>query len=243
MSEVTSNRVSPAPSAVLVVLALVTMVVALYGAFLYAPTDSYQGDAQRLFYIHVPVALTMYAAIFLVFVTSLLYLQSRDARWDEVAAAGAEVGLLFGTMVMVTGPMWARPVWGTWWDWDARLTSFFILWLIFVAYVMLRTYGGGPEQVARFCAVLAILGFVGMPITHYSVQWFRTLHPEPVIMTEGGLGGGLENAPRMLTSFTLGLVAALVLFSTLFALRLRLERQNRRAEEMRRRLDIAETAR
>lgn len=243
MSEVTSNRVSPAPSAVLVGLALVTMVVALYGAFLYAPTDSYQGDAQRLFYIHVPVALTMYAAIFLVFVTSLLYLQSRDARWDEVAAAGGEVGLLFGTMVMVTGPMWARPVWGTWWDWDARLTSFFILWLIFVAYVMLRTYGGGPEQVARFCAVLAILGFVGMPITHYSVQWFRTLHPEPVIMTEGGLGGGLENAPRMLTSFTLGLVAALVLFSTLFTLRLRLERQNRRAEEMRRRLDIAETAR
>ena len=144
---------------------------------------------------------------------------------------------------MLTGPMWARPIWGTWWTWDARLTSFFILWLIFVAYVMMRSYGGSPEQVARFCAVLAILGFIGIPITHYSVQWWRTLHPEPVIMTEGGLGGGLEEAPRMLTSVSLGMVAAIALFSTLFALRLRLERQSRRAEEMRRRLDIVETSR
>lgn len=231
------------PSAALIGIAAVSMVAALYGALLYAPTDAVLGDVQRLFYLHVPAALTMYLAIFLVFVASLRYLQTRDARWDEVAATGAETGLLFGTVVMITGPIWAKPSWGTWWTWDARLTSFFILWLIFVAYAMLRAYGGSPEQVARFCAVLAILGFIGMPITHYSVEWWRTLHPPPLIMTEGGLGGGLENAPRMFASFSVGMLATVVLFSTLFALRLRLERQTRRVQEMRRRLDIVETSR
>lgn len=243
MTQPSSQSSSPVPSAVMVGAATVCMMAALYGAFLYAPTDGFQGDVQRLFYMHVPAALTMYLAIFLVFVASLRYLQTRDARWDEVAAAGGEMGLLFGTIVMLTGPMWAKPIWGTWWTWDARLTSFFILWLIFVAYVMLRTYGGSPDQVARFCAVLAILGFIGMPITHYSVEWWRTLHPQPVIMTEGGLGGGLENAPRMLASVSMGLLSAVVLFSTLLALRLRLERQTRRVQEMRRRLDIVETSR
>ncbi len=247
MSEAVSAAVPPAarptPSAALVGIAAATMIAALYAAFLYAPADIVQGDMQRLFYVHVPAAFTMYVAILMVFITSLLYLQSRDARWDEVAAASAEVGLLFGTMVMITGPVWARPIWGTWWRWEGRLTSFFILWLIFVAYVMMRSYGGAPEQVARFCAVLGVLGFVGMPITHYSVRWWRTMHPDPVIMTEGGLGAGLVGAPRMLTSFSIGMIAALTLFAAMFSLRLRLERQTRRVQELRRRLDIAETSR
>lgn len=243
MSSADPRGVSPTPSPVLIGVALVCMAASLYAALVYAPTDRVQGNVQRLFYMHVPAALTMYVAILVVFIASLLYLQSRDARWDEVAAASGEVGLVFGTIVMVTGPMWAKPIWGAWWTWDARLTSFFILWLIFVAYVMLRTYGGAPDQVARFCAVLGILAFIGMPITHYSVQWFRTMHPEPVIMTEGGLGGGLTEAPGMLPAFFIGLIAALALFANLFALRLRLERQDRRVQEMRRRLDIEETSR
>lgn len=244
MDPTTSQSAAPAPSTGLIGIAVLCMLASLYAAFLYAPTDSFQGDAQRLFYLHVPAALTMYLAILVVFVASVLYLQSRDARWDEVAAAAAEIGLLFGTIVMITGPMWAKPVWGTWWEWqDARLVTFFILWLIFVAYVMLRSYGGAPEQVARFCAVLGILAFIGMPITHYSVRWFRTLHPEPVVMTEGGLAGGLVNAPEMLHAFVIGLVAAFLLFANLFALRLRLERQGRRVQEMRRRLDLVETSR
>lgn len=243
VSQPGSSTAAPSPTVGLVGVALTCMVAALYAALLYAPTDRLQRDVQRLFYLHVPAALTMYVAILLVFVASLLYLQTRNARWDEVAAAAGEVGLLFGTIVMVTGPMWARPIWGAWWTWDARLTSFFLLWLIFVAYVMLRSYGGAPEQVARFCAVLGILAFIGMPITHYSVQWFRTIHPEPVIMTEGGLGGGLTEAPGMLPSFAIGMVAAVLLFASLFALRLRLERQERRVQEMRRRLDIVETTR
>ena len=233
----TTPRMAPPPA--LIVLAAASMIAALYATFLVAPTDAALGDAQRIFYMHVPVALTMYLAITLVFVVSLLYLQNRNARWDEIAAVGGEMGFLFGTMVMATGPMWAKASWGTWWTWDARLTSFFILWLIFVAYVMLRAYGGGAEQVARFCAVLAILGFIGMPITHYSVQWFRTMHPDPVIMTEGGVGAGLPGV--MLATVSLGMLAALALFLNLFSLRLRLERQDRQVQELRRQLDFVET--
>ena len=218
---------------------LVTTLLALYSALVFAPTAQGQGDVQRLFYLHVPAAFTMYLAILLVFIASLRYLQTRDAAWDELATVGAEVGLLWGTIVLFTGAMWAKPIWGAWWTWDARLTSFFILWLIFVAYVMLRSYGGGVEQVARFCAVLSILGFVGMPITHYAVEWFRTMHPDPVIMTEGGLGRGLPGS--MLATFAFGLAASVALFSNLFVLRLRLEQQTRRTQQIRRHLDLMET--
>lgn len=229
------------PSTTLVAAALLTMLVALYSALVYAPTDRVQGDVQRLFYLHVPAALTMYLVILLVFISSVRYLQTRDSRWDELAHAGADMGVLLGTVVLLTGAMWAKPIWGAWWTWDARLTSFFILWLIFVAYVMMRSYGGSPEQVARFCAVLSILGFIGMPITHYAVEWFRTIHPAPVIMTEGGLGRGLPG--NMLATFALGLVASVVLLSNLFVLRLRLERQIRRTQELRRHFDLVETSR
>ena len=228
------------PSSALVGAALVTTLLALYSALVFAPTDRVQGDVQRLFYLHVPAALTMYLAILLVFIASLRYLQTRDAAWDELATSGAEIGLLWGTVVLLTGAMWAKPIWGAWWTWDARLTSFFILWLIFVAYVMLRSYGGEVEQVARFCAVLSILGFVGMPITHYAVEWFRTMHPGPVIMTEGGLGRGLPGS--MLATFAFGLVASVVLFANLFILRLRLEQQTRRTQQIRRHLDLMETS-
>lgn len=238
MSEAEQTTQAPLPSPFLLVLSAVAMVVSLYGAFLYAPSDEFQGDVQRILYLHVPVALTMYLAIAIVFISSLLYLQRRDSRWDEVAAAAGALGLLFGNMVMITGPMWGKPVWGTFWTWDARLTSFFILWMIFVGYSMLRSYGGDAEQVARFCSVLAIFGFVGIPITHYSVQWWRTLHPGPVILTEGGLGLNLPQS--MLATFAVGQAASVMLFMVLFALRLRLERQSRRIAHLRRQLDLDE---
>ncbi|MFQ5742930.1 MAG: cytochrome c biogenesis protein CcsA [Acidobacteriota bacterium] len=225
------------PSVALVAAAASAMVASLYAALIYAPSDSYQGDVQRLFYLHVPAALTMYVAITMVFLASILYLQRRESRWDEVGAAAAEVGTLFGTIVLITGPIWARPIWGTWWTWDARLTSFFILWLIFVAYLMLRAYGGSPEQVARYCAVLAIIGFLDLPIIHFSVQWWRTLHPQPVLMTEQGLGANLPGS--MLIAFAVGLVSTLLLFCVLFLLRLRIERMSRRLLTLRRLLEGA----
>lgn len=232
-SESRGTGLAPPPS--LLALTVVATLATLYAALLVAPADRIQGDVQRLFYIHVPAALTMYVAYILVFLASLVYLLRRQARWDEVGAAAAEVGTLFASIVLLTGPMWARPIWGTWWTWDARLTSTFILWLIFVAYLMLRATGGHPEQVARYCAVLGIIGFLDLPIIHYSVQWWRTLHPEPVLMTRGGLGGGLPSS--MLAVLALGLLASLLLFASLFLLRLRLERVDRRAMALRRLLD------
>ena len=233
-----AGQASMTPSPFLIGVAATGMMASLYAALIYAPTEATEGEVQRLMYVHLPVALTMYVAITVLFITSLLYLQSRDSRWDEVAAVAGELGLFFGTLVMLTGPIWAKPIWGTWWTWDARLTSFFVLFLIFIGYVMLRAYGGAPEQVARFCAVLAVFGFIGMPITHYSVVWWRTLHPEPKFMTEGGLGAGMPQS--MLITVAICLLGTLLLFITLFAIRLRLERQSRRALDMRRRLDLAE---
>ncbi len=237
-TSVDRRQASVAPSPLLIAVAAIGTMASLYAALIYAPTEATEGEVQRLMYLHLPVALTMYLAITVLFVTSLLYLQSRDSRWDEVAAVAGELGLFFGSLVMITGPIWAKPIWGTWWTWDARLTSFFVLFLIFIGYVMLRAYGGAPEQVARFCAVLAVLGFIGMPITHYSVVWWRTLHPAPKLLTEGGLGAGLPQS--MLITIAICLLGTLLLFINLFAIRLRLERQSRRVLDMRRRLDLVE---
>ena len=157
-----------------------------------------------------------------------MFLARRDSRWDELAAAAAEVGTVFATTVLITGPIWAKKVWGTYWVWDARLTTMLLLWLIFCAYLMLRVYGGDREQVARYCAVVGIIGFADLPIIHYSVQWWRTLHPEPKVMTQGSIGGGMEAS--MLLALGLGTVAALILFAILLRLRLCAERMERRLE-------------
>lgn len=213
----------------IVAAALLSMLVALWAALLYAPTARIEGDIQRLFYLHVPAAFTMFLVYGLLTLASVLYLVQRRERWDEVAVAAADLSLLFGTVVLTTGPVWGRIAWGAWWVWDGRLTSTLVLWLILVAYQMLRRYGGHGEQVARYGAVLAIIGFVDIPIIHYSVQWWRTMHPEPKIMTEGSVGGGLGD-PAMLLTWAIGMVATLLLAGALLTLRLRLERQSRRVD-------------
>ena len=224
----TSKPQSAAGSANLVLAAGLAWTVALGVIFLYAPTERIEGDIQRMLYLHVPAAFTMYIGYALVFFASLMYLLRRESRWDELAAAAAEVGTVFCTMMITTGPLWAKPVWGTYWIWDARLTSAFVLWLIYIGYLMLRAYGGHGEQVARYCAVLAIIGFADIPIIHYSVRWWRTLHPDAKIMTEGSPGQGLS--PEMLTTFAIAFGAMILMFTVLLRLRLRLERQGRRVD-------------
>lgn len=211
----------------LVPVGFVVMLAALWAALLYAPTERVEGEVQRLFYVHVPAAVTMYLAYGLLFLASVMYLVGRRERWDEVAVAAADTGLVLSTVVLLTGPVWAKPIWGTWWVWDARLTSTLVLWLILVAYLMLRAYGGEGEQVARYGAVLAIIGAVDLPIIHYSVRWWRTLHPDPKIMTEGSLGAGVETS--MLIAVAVGFAATLLLFGLLLGMRLRVERLERRS--------------
>jgi len=142
-------------------------------------------------------------------IASILFLWQGSRFWDRLAHSCAEVGMVFCTLVLVTGPIWARPIWGTWWTWDARLTTTLILWLIYAAYLMLRTVSASGGQEARYAAVLGIVGAVDIPIINRSVYWWRTIHPAVLITREGGSGLG---DPRMQATFGVCLIAFLLLF-------------------------------
>lgn len=199
----------------LLLITYVAMLIALYFAFIYAPTESTMGDVQRIFYFHVPSAWVAFLAFFFVFLSSIFFLRTNQRKWDRLAVSSAEVGVLFITIVLLTGPLWAKPIWNTFWTWDARLTTSFILWLIYIAYLMLRKYTSEQERGARFAAVFGIIGFIDVPIVYMSIRWWRTLHPSPVIA--GGEGSGL--APEMVTTLMVCLAAFTLLFSTLLLLR------------------------
>ena len=157
------------------------MLVNLYLIFMVAPTDSVLGHVQRVFYFHVPIAIMSFLAFFVVFIGSLMYLIKRTPKWDAVAHASAEVGVVFVTLALLTGIIWARPVWNTWWTWEPRLTTTMILWLIYVAYLMVRSYAPSQSKGAIYAAVVGIIGFIDVPIVYYSVVWWRSIHPSPVV--------------------------------------------------------------
>ncbi|MFB3922217.1 MAG: cytochrome c biogenesis protein CcsA [Terriglobia bacterium] len=211
-------------------IALVWILVALYMIFYYAPEEMTMGAVQRIFYAHVPSAWTAFMAYFIVFLASVHFLWKR-ARWaDDLAYSSAEVGFVFCTCVLVTGPLWAKPVWGIWWTWDARLTSTFVLWLLFVSYLMLRSYVINPGRAAVLAAVVGIVGFVDVPIVYMSIRWWRTQHPQPVIA--GGEGSGLD--PRMWVTLLVSWGACLCLFAYLVRQRLRLAEVRRELTTRRR---------
>ncbi|HET7037401.1 MAG TPA: cytochrome c biogenesis protein CcsA [Thermomicrobiaceae bacterium] len=189
-----------------------TMALSLYLMFIYAPADAVQGNAQRIFYIHVPMAWDAYLAFFVVFVAGIGYLWKRSAFWDQLGRASAEIGLVLTTLVLISGSLWGRPIWGTWWTWDARLTTTLILWFMYLGYFMLRAYAGERERAARFAAVLGIVAFVDVPINYLSVQWWRTLHPTEVV--------SLEHA-AMPGSMLLTLMVSLLAFTLLYVFLLR----------------------
>ena len=196
-------------------LTYISLLVALYFAFIYAPTEKSMGDVQRIFYFHVPSAWVSFIAFFVVCLASLAFLRTGKAQWDILAASSAEVGVLFITLVLITGPLWAKPVWQTYWTWDARLTTSFVLWLIYVSYLILRRYIEDQERGARFAAVFGIIGFIDVPIVYLSIRWWRTLHPAPVI--GGSEGSGL--APQMLTALMVCLFAFTLLYVLLLLMR------------------------
>ncbi len=204
----------------LLIVSAVFMLVALYMALIYAPREQTMGDVQRIFYFHVPSAWVAFFAFFLVFVFSSAYLVRGGKKWDTRAAAAAEVGILFCTLVLITGPIWAKPVWGIWWTWDARLTLTLVLWLIYVGYLMLRHYITEPERRATFSAVVGIIGFLDVPLVYFSIRWWRTQHPQPVLA--GGEDSGL--APPMLYTLLVCIAAFTLLFVVLLKMRTRLER-------------------
>ena len=199
-------------------LTFVFMLASIYMVFVYAPTDKNLGDVQRIFYFHVSSAWIAFLAFFLVFLASILYLKKKTRKWDILALSSAEIGVLLTSLVLITGPIWAKPIWYTWWTWDARLTTTLVLWLIYVAYLMLRSYSEGSRG-SNFAAVFAILGFVDVPIVFMAIRWWRTQHPGPVI--GGGEGAGLP--PAMLYTLFVSLAAFTLLFIYLLLLRTKLE--------------------
>lgn len=210
-------------------LALITLGLLTYGlyqALEAAPTEATMGDVQRIFYYHVPSAWTAFLLFFVNFGASIYYLAKRSAAADALAVSSAEVGLVFTTIVLLTGPIWARPVWGIWWTWDARLTSTLVLWLIYVSYLLLRRYSTAGQNPV-LASVLAIFGAVDVVFVYMAIRWFRTQHPQPVI--GGGEGSGID--PRMLHALLSNWAAFLALGAMVLWLRYRLERLRQQVEE------------
>ncbi len=180
----------------------------------------------RIFYYHVPSAWTAFLLFFANFIASVAYLWKRKPAADAFALATAEVGVVFCTVVLVTGPIWARPVWGIWWTWDARLTTTLVLWLIYISYLLLRRYSTGG-QTPVLAAVLAVFGFLDVPLVYMSIRWFRTQHPQPVI--GGGEGSGI--APPMMQALLVNFSAFLVFAILLVWLRYAMGRMRAQLEE------------
>jgi|TARA_B110000196_G_scaffold133732_1_gene115870 heme exporter protein C len=151
-------------------------------ALVTAPTELIEGDVQRLLYVHLPSALASYFAFSVTAVCSVLFLLKRDFKWDSAAQGAALVGLIFTLLTLVTGSLWGKPIWGVYWQWDPRITTTLILFLIFSAYLIARKSTSlDSDKLARFCSIYAIIGFLDIPLIHMSVRWWRTLHPQPII--------------------------------------------------------------
>jgi len=185
------------------VVALATGVVAVWLGLLVAPEDAVQGQVQRLLYVHVPAAWVAYVAFAWVLIASVAYLLGRDLAWDRRARVGAELGVGLTALAIVLGSVWARPVWGVWWTWDARLVTTVVLLLSYVGYLGVRGLSGDPDVTARRAAVVGVLAFVNVPIVHFSVLWWRTLHQPPTVLQPAPA----PMDPTMLATLLVGVAA------------------------------------
>ena len=212
------------------------MILSIWAAFVYAPTDTVQGPVQRIMYFHVPMALLAFFAFFVVFVSSIIYLLRRDERWDWLARASAEIGVVYTTMVLICGSIWGKAYWGTWWDGEPILTTTLILWFIYVAYLLLRFYSGRTENGARNAAVLGIIGFVDVPIVHFAVTWWRGLHPTGYVLN----GATPDTPPAVFVALMLAMATFTLLYGFLLLQLYRLERYTTEAERLRAQVEYGE---
>lgn len=196
--------------------AVALMLVAGAAIFFYAPTDYLQGPVQRIFYLHVSSAIAAYGCFAVVLVGGIIYLRNESIAADRFARAGALVGVVFTTVTLVMGMLWAKPIWNTFWTWDARLTSTLVLWIIYAGYLLVRRMAEPGRQAARIAAIVGIFGFIDVPVVHFSVTWWRTQHPGPVIVNDA-------LPPQMLATFLFTLLCTLVLAGVLIAIRYRIE--------------------
>ena len=209
-----TSRLSVYEKAALGAVAL--MLVAAGFIFVFAPEDALQGPVQRIFYLHVSSAIAAYGCFAVVLIGGVVYLWKENATADRLARAGALVGLVFTTVTLVMGMIWAKPIWGTFWTWDARLTSTLVLWIIYAGYLMVRRLAEPGRQAARFAAVVGIFGFIDVPVVHFSVTWWRTVHPGPIVINDA-------LPAQMLVAFLVTMACTLFLAGVMIAIRYRIE--------------------
>lgn len=218
---VRADREAPAARAGtdwLFLIAVLAIAGALVRAIYYTPFEALQGPAQKIFYLHLPAALAAFLAFGVVAVASIGYLWLKDLRLDRAAESSAEVGVVFTTVVLTTGPIWAKPIWGTYWTWDMRLTLTLFLWFIYVGYIVLRGAIDDRGMRARYSAVLGILGALLIPFIHLSVYLFRTMHPRPIVIKPSAPSLPSE----MLTTLVISFVAFMLFYLALVRQRYRL---------------------
>ncbi len=186
---------------------------AIYTIFFYAPTEMVMGIVQKIFYVHLSMAFTAFLSFFIAFICGILYLVKKDIKWDVYGSSSVEIGVVFISLTLFSGVMWARPIWNTWWTWDPRLTTALILWFIYVSYLILRTSVDQEGKRATYCAVLAIVGFVDVPIVFMSARVWRTIHPV-VIRSDS-----IDIEPSMLLTLAITMAAFFSLWFLLFRLK------------------------
>src|ERR1700730_17444245 len=192
------------------------MLVAAAFIFLFAPTDALQGPVQRIFYLHVSSAIAAYGCFAVVLLGGVVYLWKENLAADRLARSAALVGVVFTTVTLVMGMLYAKPIWGTFWTWDARLTSTLVLWIIYAGYLLLRRLADPGRQAARWAAIVGLFGFIDVPIVYFSVTWWRPQHPGPVILTNA-------LPPEMLLTFLVTMACTLFLAGVMIAIRYRIE--------------------
>lgn len=210
------NRSGHAWTAGLLGVTAPLMILALYLAYLYAPNERVMGPVQRIFYFHVPVAMVAFLSTFVMLGASIGFLWTRERLWDDVARGATELALLFCALVLITGPIWAKPAWGVWWTWEAKLTTTLLLALLLSACLLVRRYAVDSEQGARVASVLGIVAALDVPIIHKAVDWWRGQHP---LVFGPGRADPLD--PRMRTAFLVCLAVFLLLYGLLLAIRVR----------------------
>ena len=214
----------------------VLMAASLGLVWFIAPIEATMGAVQKIFYFHLGAAWVGMVGFFITFVVGIIYLLRPNSKWDWLGAASAEVGLLLSIIATATGSIWARPAWNTWWTWDPRLTTYTIMALIYIAYMMLRQGIEDPQRRARFAAVYGIIGVISVPLTFFSIRWWRTIHPVVIGNGSSSSEGGFDMTRSMLQTFLFANLAFTFLYVALLANRVRLARLGERVEQLKARL-------
>lgn len=210
----------------------VLFVIAMYLTLVYAPREAVMGDVQRVFYFHVAAGWVGALAFLVAFMAGIVYLVKKDFRWDDLALSSVEIGIVFTFINIVTGAIWARPIWNTWWTWDPRLVTATIMLLAYLAYILLRQGIEDPDRRARFGAVYSIIAFLSVPLTFLSIRLFRTIHPVVIGSGDPTATGSFDMTPEMRTAFFFSLLTFTFVYITLVWYRVRLEQFSKKVAAM-----------